>query len=226
MDLIHRGHVFAGCLAYTGAALAGCSARGDGPFDPSTTGQSTDPLLAGAGGALSADGGHPCATCIQQSCGAELTAIETELKTLGTQASSAFTCVRDDKCLSPFMAGHDAGVGAARAAVSACIAACEADAGTDRDAAASAVASLSQALGQCVASSCATQCPAVASNPIDPDGGLALPRPWGGDASAPFCTGGFPPFDGGFPFPHLDGGTLPQPPPFHDGGLFPISRGP
>jgi hypothetical protein len=171
-----------------------------------------DPLLVGDGGALAADGGNPCAACIQQSCGAELTALETELKTLRTEATTAFTCVRDSNCLSLFWASSDAGPSAGRAAVAACIAACDADAGLPaRDAARSAVGMLASALDQCVDSSCTAQCPGAANDVDDREAGSSPPLPP-------------PPFDGGFPhcdagFPHF-GGPL-SPPPFPDSGFFP-----
>jgi hypothetical protein len=205
------------CLAFSGVAVGACAAQGDG----SATEQSMDPLLDPDGGPLTADGGHPCAACIQQSCASELTALETELKTLRTEASSAFTCVRDNKCLSLFWTDRDAG---GRAAVSACIAACNADAGLpDRDAAVSTVRMLAGALDTCVDSSCAMQCPGAANDRDDRDGGFpGRPAFDGSFPPPPSFDGGFPKCDGGFPpFPHFDGGAAFPPPRFGDGGFVP-----
>jgi hypothetical protein len=207
---MQRAAFLASCLAFSSSAVAACSNQGDS----SATEQSLDPLLGGDGGPLSADGGNPCAVCIQQSCGAQLTALETELKTLGTAAATAFTCVRDNKCLSMFWTHRDGG----RAAASACVAACDAESGLpDRDAARGAVSSLATALDQCVDSSCASQCPGAANDPDDRDGGF--PPPFVSDGSfPPHCDAGFPHFEGGFgfppppPLPHpFDGGSFPRP---------------
>jgi hypothetical protein len=135
-----------------------------------------------------------------------------KLKSLRTEATTAFTCVRNDSCLSLFWTDRDAG---ARAAVGACIDACNADAGLpDRDAARSAVSSLASALEQCVESSCSSQCPSVNRGPGDR--GFTPPPPPRFDAEA-FTP---PHFDAGsFPPPFFDAGRF-LPPSFGDAGLY------
>jgi hypothetical protein len=210
----HRGVFIAACVALSGLGIAGC---GNGASE-GWTGTSLDPLLVGDGGAgaFSRDGGeNACAACIQQSCDSELTALEAELKTLRSEAMSAFTCVKNDSCMSLFWS--DAGAGG-KAAVSACIESCDTSAGLpSRDAAKSDISPLAQALETCVQSSCSSTCPAMQG----PGGrGLAPPQ---------FDGGGFtpPPFDGGsFAPPHFDAGSFTPPPVHFDAGSFtPPARG-
>ena len=168
---IHRFAILATWFGSVSLGLAACSGQGE-----KATERSLDPLLAGDSGTLSPDVESPCATCIQQSCGSDLTALESELKQLRMQESSAFACVRDGKCLSLFWANRDAGVAAGRMAVEACIASCDADSGLlSRDAAGSATSSLADRLDQCVDSSCVPQCPGAARDRDDRDAGAAPP---------------------------------------------------
>jgi hypothetical protein len=222
-EMKNYGNVlFAGALGFSVTGIAACA---NGVGTEGQIGQSLDPLLVGDGGvgAVARDGGeNACPSCIQQSCNSQLTALETELQSLRSEAMSAFTCVRNDSCLSLYW--NDAGTGGT-AAVGACIASCDADAGLpDRDAARSEISSVADSLEQCVQSSCSSECPAAAAHgdggfvPPRFDGGFTPPHFDGGFTPPPF-GGGFapPPFDGGFTLPHFDGGSFT--PPACDGGF-------
>jgi hypothetical protein len=144
-------------VAFSGFGVASCTSQGSPAPEPQT-GQSSDLLLGADGGMLSVDGGPPCASCIESSCGPELSALETDLMTLRTEARSAFTCAVDSRCLALFVTDRDAG----RSAVADCVAGCAEDAGLPPvDAAVSGVRSLATALDSCVTSSCASKCPFV-----------------------------------------------------------------
>lgn len=199
----------AGGVLLLGSVVTACAGPGPGSTsEPS--GQSLDALLGGDGG-LSVDGGNPCAACIQTSCSTELTVLETELKTLKAEATSAYACVRDSKCLSLFWVDRDAGKAAASAAVSSCIAACEADAGLPApDAALSAVRAAGSALDACVDQSCASQCPGAANDLDDIDGGFMARSSF--DGAFPHCDASLP----FHPFATPDGGAFPLP----DGAAF------
>ena len=158
-----RKHYALGCVV--GAGLTMLAVAGCGQASQLRTGRAdghlVDPLSS-----RRVTPGFPtarifaCPSCIQSSCSDSITALETELKTLRTEARTAFECVVSSHCFAMFSIARDAGVAAGRAAVEACVAACDTDAGLpDRDAARSAVMSLARALDQCVDTSCATQCP-------------------------------------------------------------------
>jgi hypothetical protein len=166
MNLVRKQYAL-GCVVGAGLtvlAIAGCGQASQSPA-PEPTSNSLDPLL------FSGDAGFPdsavfaCPSCIQSSCSNSITALETELKTLRTEARTAFQCVVSSHCFAMFSIARDAGAAAGRAAVEACVAACDADAGLpDRDAARSAVMALVQAVDSCVDTSCATQCPGAAND--------------------------------------------------------------
>jgi hypothetical protein len=188
----------AGCFALTGATITACTQESAPTTSEPLSGQALDQLLLAAdGGPLSVDGGNSCATCIQRSCGSELTALGTELQTLHSQEVATFTCVRNSMCLSLYWTDRDAGASAARAAVTACIGACLVDSGLPgQDAAIGEVSALAGALDTCVDSSCTSQCPGAANDHDDRDG--SPPRPLF-DGSFPRWEGGFPHFDGSLP---------------------------
>lgn len=160
--MIMRKPFAVGCFMSAGLtmlAMAGCGQASQPAGEP--TASSLDPLLLPSGDAGFPDSGvFACPACIQSSCGDQITGLETELKTLRTEARTAFECVVSSHCFAMFAVARDAGAAAGRAAVEACVAACDSDAGLpDRDAARSAVMSLAEALDQCVDSSCTAQCP-------------------------------------------------------------------
>jgi hypothetical protein len=146
------------------ATMAGCGQASQPTGEPSAN--VLDPLIS-----LPRDAGFPdsgifaCPACIQSSCSGDVTALETELQSLRTEARTAFECVVSSHCFAAFSIARDAGVAAGRAAVEACVAACDTDAGLpDRDAAKSAVMSLAEALDTCVDTSCTAQCPGAAKD--------------------------------------------------------------
>ncbi len=161
MNVVRKQYAL-GCVVGAGLsvlAMAGCGQASQAPA-PEPTATSLDPLL------FSSDAGFPdsaifaCPSCIMSSCSDSIAALETELKTLRSEARTAFQCVASSHCFAMFSVARDAGAAAGRAAVEACVAACDADAGLpERDAARSAVMALVQAVDQCVDTSCAAQCP-------------------------------------------------------------------
>jgi hypothetical protein len=155
-------------LTLVGTVVPGCAGASTGSGTSESTAQSIDALLLGGASGIAPDGGNPCVSCVQSACGSEVTALETELTTLRTEAVATFTCVKDSRCFSLFFVNRDAGRAAAGAAVQACIAGCEADAGLpSREAAASAISGLAGALDMCIDSSCASQCPGAANDHDD-----------------------------------------------------------
>jgi hypothetical protein len=143
-------------------ALSGCGQANQSTGEP--TASSVNALLGVPGDAGIPDSGiFACPACIESSCSDSISALATELKTLGTEAHSAFDCTVESRCLAQFGTVGDAGAAAGRAAVEACVAACDADAGLPSpDAAQSEVTSLVDAVNQCVETSCAASCPGVA----------------------------------------------------------------
>jgi hypothetical protein len=194
---VHRAALLAGGVVVSGVAALACTDQTPTTQEPST-GQTSDLLLAADGGSLAGDsggvaedGGPTCVSCIETTCGSELSALQTELKSLRTETRSTIACVVDSQCLGLFFTDRDGG----RTAVSDCIASCAEDAGLPAlDAAASDVRSLATALESCVDTSCAASCPGARR---DHDAQAAPPS---FDASAPAFDGGFrplpPPFFG------------------------------
>jgi hypothetical protein len=152
---------FTAAIACIGIALVACSGSGN-PQPP----VSVNALFSGVDGGGSAG---PCISCIETSCSAQVTALETELTAVHAARHDAFECVRDSDCFASYWSdARDAGLAAAHAEVQQCIAACEAEAGVDHDADVGDLRSLAQALETCVETSCSAQCPGASH---DADGG-------------------------------------------------------
>ena len=150
-----------GCIGLTGSAA--CSSGGTVSPAENSAGQSLDALLLGGDGGIGRDrdaAKPPCLACIESGCGTQITAIETEVTSLRTEAKDAFACVRDNACFSLFFTDRDAGHAAADTAVKACLTSCESEAGLpSREAAMKTIEGLASALDMCIDSSCQSQCP-------------------------------------------------------------------
>src|SRR5271166_5563298 len=99
------------CAVVSGLAMlasAGCGQANQTGGEP--TAASLDPLVLPSGDAGLPDSGiFACPSCIQSSCGSSLTALETELTSLRSEARSAFACVMSSHCFAMFSIARDAG---------------------------------------------------------------------------------------------------------------------